>query len=75
MRTPSTLSRIGPLKSKPIVGTRLKVSIMLWELFIRTSFEDSDCILVLLVGNKADMASERVVTTERGQELAQQLGK
>ena len=29
---------------------------------------------VLLVGNKADMASERVVTHERGQELANQLG-
>ena len=30
---------------------------------------------MLLVGNKADMASERVVSTERGQELANQLGK
>ena len=29
---------------------------------------------MLLVGNKADMASERVVTQERGQELANQLG-
>ena len=29
---------------------------------------------MLLVGNKADMQNERVVSTERGQELAQQLG-
>ena len=35
----------------------------------------TQCVSVLLVGNKADMASERVVTTERGQELANQLGK
>ena len=45
------------------------------RIIYQNSFEGSDCTLVLLVGNKADMASERVVTTERGQELAQQLGK
>ena len=33
-----------------------------------------DSAQVLLVGNKADMQNERVVSTERGQELAQQLG-
>ena len=33
-----------------------------------------DSAQVLLVGNKADMQNERVVATERGQELATQLG-
>ena len=29
----------------------------------------------MLVANKADMENERVVSTERGEELARQLGK
>jgi len=43
-----------------------------WATQIKTYSWDS--AQVLLVGNKADMASERVVTHERGQELANQLG-
>lgn len=35
----------------------------------------SDNAQVILVGNKADMAEERVVSYERGQALAKQLGK
>ena len=34
-----------------------------------------DSAQVLLVGNKCDMESERVVSSQRGEELARQLGK
>ena len=60
------VTKVSNLKKKLII-TKLRAT------QIKTYSWDS--AQVLLVGNKADMQNERVVSTERGQELAQQLGK
>lgn len=62
-----------PFTVMKLLGVRSFNSVQDWCTQIKTySWENAQ---VVLVGNKCDMDEERVVSRERGKQLADQLGK
>ncbi|KAM9367361.1 ras-related protein Rab-3C [Phaethornis superciliosus] len=62
----------GNITSLDLLAMRLLVQLRIWSTQIKTYSWDN--AQVILVGNKCDMEDERVIFTERGKHLAEQLG-